>query len=130
MTIAERMQTVREAFPECRLIAFADLSAGMVLSVSAETSQLQEEMNALCATAVDAFSGASTEHLSPFFQKGSVTGLYEVIIMEPSEVGVFLRSLNQPNDAFCCVCTPGIPLVEFLPKARAALERDEAASWS
>jgi hypothetical protein len=130
MTIAQRMQSVRDAFPECRLVAFADLAAGMVLSVSSESSRMQEEMNGLCATAVETLGGHTTGHLAPVFARAAAPGIFEVIIMERREIGVFLRSTTQPNDAFCCVCTPDIALADFLSVARKALDNSGDASWS
>lgn len=122
MTVAERMQLLRDQFPECTLVAFADLAAEMVLSVNADTARIQEEINGLCATATDALGGPSIDAI---FANGAESGVFEAVLVERQEIGVFLRSTVKQSDAFCCVCTPRISLGEFLPAARAALDASD-----
>lgn len=122
MKIAHRMQSVRDAFPACRMIVYADLKANMVLSTSADTSLPQEQLNDFCATAVDTLSGASVPQLADIFAQGQAPGVYEVIILDRSEIGVFLKSVSHSNDAFCCVCTRDIPLNALLQDLRQHLE--------
>ena len=104
-------------------MAFADLAAGMVLSVSADTSRIQEEINSLCETAQDAFGDNNAELFATLFAGGKEPGVFEAIFIEGQQIGIFLRSTVQQNDAFCCVCTTRISLAEFVPAARAALDR-------
>lgn len=126
MKITERLQALRDSFPACRMIAYVDLAAEMVLSTSARTSVPQENLNAMCMTAVETLSGRTVPRLASLFERGKQDGVFEVILIDPDEVGVFLKSALQPTEAFCSVCGPDIPLTEFLRDARAHLHAIEA----
>jgi len=122
MDVAKRMQSLRDQFPECTLMAFADLEAGMVLSVSADTSRMQEEISSLCSTAKTVLSHQANGPIEALISNGSDAGVFEAVLIEPEEVGVFLKSTIKQSDVFCCVCTSRISLQRFLPAVRAALD--------
>ena len=122
MDVAKRMQSLRDQFPECTLMAFADLEAGMVLSVSADTSRMQEEISSLCSTAKAVLDRQANGPMEALISNGSNAGVFEAVLTEPEKVGVFLRSTIKQSDAFCCVCSGQISLARFLPAVRAALD--------
>ena len=122
MEVEERMRSLRTQFPECTLMAFADLSAWMILSVIADTSRMQEEISGLCSTANDVLSCTASGSLCSLITNGTDTNAFEAILIEHEEVGVFLRSTVKQNDAFCCVCSAQISLSHFLPAVRAAID--------
>ena len=82
MEVAERMRSLRTQFPECTLMAFADLSAGMILSVSADTSRMQEEISGLCSTAKDVLSCTASGSLGSLITNGTDTNAFEAILIE------------------------------------------------
>jgi len=123
MTITERLECVRLEFPECKTVAYADISTNMVLSTSAEIALRQEHINSLCNTAVEMLGGHSTSQLRNVLGEGRDTDVFQVIIIEPTEVGIFLRSTMRPTEALCCVCSPSIKLGPFLAGARRHLDK-------
>lgn len=122
MNIAERLESVRQEFPECKTIAYADISTNMILSTSAETELHQEHLNSLCKTAVDMLGGPLSPPLRSLLGSDHGEGIFKVIIIEPSEVGIFLKSTTSPTDALCCVCSASINLGPFITGARHQLD--------
>ncbi|MDA3856964.1 MAG: hypothetical protein PF480_01665 [Roseovarius sp.] len=99
-------------------MAYADMSTNMILSTSAEIALRQEHINSLCNTAMEMLGGHSTSQLRNVLGGGRDTDIFQVIIIEPTEVGIFLRSTTSPTEALCCVCSPSINLGPFLAGAR------------
>ncbi len=124
MNIATTLDTIREAFPACETLAYADISTNNVLSSSAVQQLRQEHLNDLCNTAVDMLSGTSAAHVSRVWNDGNCDypDVYQAIIVETAEVGIFLRSVSNPTDALCCVCQPNIDIPAFIASARQHLE--------
>ncbi|MEM6939172.1 MAG: hypothetical protein AAF943_03475 [Pseudomonadota bacterium] len=126
MKISERLNNVRLAFPECDTVAYADISTQTVLSSSAPDGLRQEHLNDLCATAAGMFADPSSKELADLLApaKGEAAAgeVYQVILMDAREVGIFLRSVSNPNDALCCLCDPSIDIAAFLPAVRLQLE--------
>ncbi|WP_073200706.1 hypothetical protein [Roseovarius marisflavi] len=86
------------------------------------TELRQEHLNSLCKTAVDILGGQSSSHLCSVLGGGGDTDIFQVIIIEPTEVGIFLKSTTSPTDALCCVCSPSIKLQAFIAGARHHLD--------
>ena len=124
MRIADRIENIRQQFPDCRTIVYADISANNVLASSAASQLGQEHLNDLCETAVHLLTGTSAEQVARVWSDtGSVRrGVYQAIIIELPEIGIFLRSVSNPTDALCCVCAPSINVAPFVTNAREHLE--------
>ncbi len=117
MSIAESLGAVVKAFPQARLVAFADLSSRMILSSAGPMNTTQEYLNRLCNQARTCFD-------DPLFSL-SVEAFGEphaAVVMGPANVRVFLRSDTEPADALCCICDPGIDLPAFVTKIRDTLD--------
>lgn len=117
MGVAESLGSVVKAFPQARLVAFADLSSRMILSSAGPMSVTQEHLDRLCDQARASFD-------DPLFSL-SVEAFGEphgAVVMGVDSLRLFLRSDTEPADALCCICDPGIDLAAFLPKIRETLE--------
>lgn len=117
MGVAESLGAVVKAFPQARLVAFADLSSRMILSSSGSLSTTQEYLDKLCDQARISFDdplfGLSVEAF------GEPHG---AVIIGPDMLRVFLRSDTEPADALCCICDHSIDLPAFVTKLRGTLE--------
>lgn len=106
-----------KAFPQARLVAFADLSSRMILTSAGPMSTTQEHMDRLCNQARTCFD-------DPMFSL-SVEAFGEphaAMVMGPTGLRLFLRSESEPADALCCICDPGIDLPAFVATIRETLE--------
>lgn len=123
MNLAEKLDCVRQEFPECRMVAYADISTNMILSTSSAMELRQEHLDSLCDIAVDMLCGQSSSHLRGALGGSSDADVFQVIIIEPTEVNVFLRSTTSPMEALCCVCSPLINLGKFIAGGRLHLDK-------
>jgi hypothetical protein len=115
--VSESLGAVVKAFPQARLVAFADLSSRMILSSSGTLRMTQEHLDGLCNQARACFD-------DPLFAL-SVEAFGEphgAIVMGSDTVRVFLRSEEEPADALCCICDHSIDLPAFVAKIRETLE--------
>ena len=117
MGVNESLGAVTKAFPQARLVAFADLSSRMILSSVGSLATTQEHLDRLCDQARASFD-------DPLFSL-SVEAFGEpqgAVVMGADAVRVFLRSDTEPSDALCCICDHSIDLVAFVAKIRDTLE--------
>ncbi len=117
MGVTESLGAVVKAFPQARLVAFADLSSRMILTSAGPMSTTQEHLDRLCNQARTCFD-------DPMFSL-SVEAFGEphaAMVMGPSGLRLFLRSESEPADALCCICDPGIDLPAFVAKIRETLD--------
>ena len=117
MGVNESLGAVAKAFPQARLVAFADLSSRMILASAGPLATTQEHLDRLCDQARASFD-------DPLFSL-SVEAFGEpqgAVVMGADAVRVFLRSDTEPSDALCCICDHSIDLVAFVAKIRDTLE--------
>lgn len=117
MGIADDLGAVVKAFPQARLVAFADLSSRMILTSAGPLSMTQEHLDRLCNQARASFD-------DPLFSLsvGAFGEPHGAVVMGPDGLRLFIRSEAEPADALCCICDPGIDLGAFVPKIRETLE--------
>lgn len=117
MGVGENLGSVVKAFPQARLVAFADLSSRMILSSAGPLSTTQEHLDHLCDQARSSFDdplfGLSVEAFGE---------PHSAVVMGPDTIRVFMRSDSEPADAICCICDRGIDLGAFVAKIRDTLE--------
>lgn len=115
MGVAEELQKLRQSEAGCRLVAFADIDAQLVLvSDSAETAR-RETLDSLCASATRIFEASQTG-------TGDVlTGADTAVEVAGSEMQIFLRNTADPTDVICCICAADTDAVQFITTARQAL---------
>ncbi|MEM6635178.1 MAG: hypothetical protein AAF667_04735 [Pseudomonadota bacterium] len=115
MTVSDQLSELRADFPSCEIAAFADLSSGMILSVSADKKLPQELLDAFCAEAVSALGETEASDSLPAV----------AVRATPQGFLVFLRATSYAAEALCLRCGLGIDLRTFTDAARARLSRME-----
>lgn len=119
--ISSILDGLRGQFPACSSIAYADLSAGMILAISSDADVPQETWDDLCATAVDLLKGPVAGRLSGLLSDGA--GVCQAIISQDRELGIFVKSDANCDDAFACICAPDIAVQGFVASAQRQLNR-------
>lgn len=117
MSVADSLEAVIAAFPQTRVVAFADLSSRMILASQGRDDVNQEHLDRLCQQARSSFD-------DPLFAL-SVEAFGEphgAMVVGPDSVRVFLRSETEPADALCCICDHSIDLAGFVAKIRETLD--------
>ncbi|MEM6594194.1 MAG: hypothetical protein AAF672_05340 [Pseudomonadota bacterium] len=122
MSIKQELDQLRQRFPDCMIAAFADLSTGMVLSASHQSTLRQEHLDALCATGSDMLQGETSSAIVDGLAHTAGRPIVESILLNPNEVGVFLAAPDLGVDALCCACKPGIEIGQFLERAKDTFE--------
>jgi hypothetical protein len=112
-----------KAFPQARVVAFADLSSRMILASQGKDDVTQEFLDRLCQQARTSFD-------DPLFSL-SVEAFGEphtALIMGTDGIRLFLRSETEPADALCCICDHSIDLPGFVAKIRETLDKISAGA--
>lgn len=114
--VADALDRLHDEFPTCDTLAFADLSANMVLITNSETTFRREGLDSLCAEAALAFGDEGAPALG---DHPAMTA----IVATRDHLRIYIRDAQEPTDALCCVCSHDIDLDSFLKNARACLEK-------
>ena len=117
MGVIENLGTVVKAYPQARVVAFADLSSRMILASQGRADVTQELLDGLCQQARSSFD-------DPLFSL-TVEAFGEpnsAIVLAEDSLRVFLRSETEPADAICCICDHSIDLAGFVAKIRETLD--------
>lgn len=117
MGVAESLGAVIKAYPQARVVAFADLSSRMILASQGKDDVTQEHLDRLCQQARACFD-------DPLFAL-SVEAFGEprgAMVLGQDSLRIFLRSEIEPADALCCICDRSIDLAGFVAKIREALD--------
>lgn len=112
-----------KAYPQARVVAFADLSSRMILASQGNQVVTQENLDALCEQARTSFD-------DPLFSL-SVEAFGEphaAMVLALDGVQIFLRSETEPGDALVCICDHSIDLAGFVAKIRETLEKISAGT--
>ncbi|MDX5400825.1 MAG: hypothetical protein LPJ93_00340 [Rhodobacterales bacterium] len=123
MAVSDHLGAVVKAYPQARIVAFADLSSRMILASHGNQPVTQENLDALCEQARTSFD-------DPLFSL-SVEAFGEphaAMVLAQDGVRVFLRSESEPADALVCVCDHSIDLGGFVAKIRETLEKISAGT--
>lgn len=114
--IADEFDALREEFEGCTALAFADLSTKMILVTDNASNLRREVLDDLCEEAALLLGSRGQPALGT---KPSEM----VIVTNTTQMRIFLRATQEPNDILCCICTPKIDVAHFVDGARACLER-------
>ncbi|MBB5721218.1 hypothetical protein FHS72_000825 [Loktanella ponticola] len=118
---SEELDALHSQFPQCETLAFADLSADMVLVTNTDAPQQREALNALCADAAKSLGKPG----SPNFGDGQSD---TALIATRERLTIFLRASGEPADVLCCICKPTIDVSAFLAAARPTLQKISSGS--
>jgi hypothetical protein len=116
VSVQDDLGAVLSAFPQARLVAFADLSSRMILASQGRKDMTQEHLDRLCEQARISFD-------DPLFAL-SMEAFGEphgALVLDEDGLRVFLRSESEPADAMCCICEPDIDLPDFVARVRDTL---------
>ena len=123
MTVSEALDTLRSDVPGCTIAAFADLSSRLVLTSSASSKPMQDELNSLSAAAAEALDGALAEGSGPIWGGDGTDKPDVAMLLTGQEARVFLRSPDNVAEALVCVCAPDSDIAAVLNSGREALQR-------
>jgi len=120
----DELEALRSALPGCRVVAFVDLQARLVLLSKADKKPRQEWLDALATT------GAQMLPL----RRGPVTAAStgdalpdQAVVLRQHGLSVYVRLGSDPSEALCCDCDAGADATAVLAQARDALIRIAAA---
>lgn len=117
------LDQLRREHPACRLAAFADLSAGMILSSSADRPVAQEHLDHLCTTAVELLDGDSAARVGRASGAAGQQGWpHYAMAADGGEILLFVRARNDPGDALCCLCDGVVGLDALIAAAAQSLD--------
>jgi hypothetical protein len=115
--VIDSLGALVKAYPQARVVAFADLSSNMILASQGTQMVTQEHLERLCNQARSSFDDPLFSLTLEAFAEPQAA-----ILLDDSEVKVFLRSEIEPADALCCICQHGIDLAGFVEKLRDTLD--------
>jgi hypothetical protein len=115
--VIDSLGALVKAYPQARVVAFADLSSRMILASQGSQMVTQEYLEQLCTEARSSFDDPLFSLTLEAFGEPRAA-----IFLGDGEVKVFLRSEVEPADALCCVCHPGIDLSGFVEELRETLD--------
>ncbi|WP_333714182.1 hypothetical protein [Yoonia sp.] len=114
--VVDELDLLRGATPGCETVAFADLSAHMILVTDSGTSHPRETLDALCDEAATLLGRKGKPALG---EKPSNVAVWAT----QASLRVFLRAQDEPNDVLCCVCAPNVNVGRLVANATACLDR-------
>lgn len=118
MTIAERIEQLRNSLPGCSLVAFGDAEAQLVLRSSQARTVHREHLDQLCQEAADCFFLMETAAAALETPLKDSAAARDAIVMTNSGAKIFVKSDKNDADFLCLVC--GLP---FEPGAIVASAR-------
>jgi hypothetical protein len=118
MKVADELDKLREEVNGCHVAAFADISTGLVLSVSALRRPPQEDLDALSARAAEILDGPAAATLDEPPELA--------LDMSAEHTVAFVRSRTEPSEVLCCVGSAVMDVAGLLDAARATLGRMDA----
>lgn len=103
MTLARQLDDLRRQEPGCRLAAFGDLGASIVLRSSSASGHPQEYLDDLCQQARRGFLALDAAAWAA--GTAAAAPADDVLVLAPGEARLFLRAAGGTGDAVLCVCT-------------------------
>lgn len=110
----QALKAFRIRVPDCELAVYADLGSGTVLGADGALRYPQEYLDALCAGAAVLFDAAPGNGEGP---------VEHVLFQGPTGSRGFFRRLDEPQEALCCICAPGVATARLIAEARVALAK-------
>ena len=123
VTMSEELAALRIRIPGCSVVAFADLSTGLVLASSTSHKTTQERLDALCAAARASLLGPSAHKIAEDFAGNAQNTPRVAIHADAHGITCFVRPSVPAQEALCCVLSPESPLDRVVEDAQAFLLR-------
>ncbi|MCV6592576.1 MAG: hypothetical protein OIF48_06470 [Silicimonas sp.] len=119
MALTDALEALRSELPGCALVAYADLTSGLVLGTAAAGHPGQEELDQLAGAAQQALAGAVAEGAAPVWAEAGGPAAVALLATE-TEVRLFLRA-DGAAEALICVLAADGDLPGAMTQARAGL---------
>ncbi|PTW51475.1 hypothetical protein [Rhodovulum kholense] len=119
MPLTITIQALRRAIPDCRVIAFVDLSARLVLRAEAEHPQPQEFYDALCLRGALLLGGQAAAASTEVF--GTDQAPPEAVLLHGGGFELFVRAPRDPDEALCAVIGGEADIAAALAAMRATM---------
>ncbi len=116
MKIQDALNETLEKTPSLELVAFGDLSTGLILNSASRAACPREVLDLIAERAAAGFSQLNAAAL-PTGSNAEAYGT-TVIYFTERNAEIFARHPEAAEDVVCAVCRPGTPL---LPALRAGL---------
>ena len=117
ISFRDELDALRMKLAGCRLAAYADLSARMVLRVSAEAQPRREEIDVLCDLAAQCLDGPAF----PALFDGEPP--FTAVFAGKAESHFFIRSLSDPSDALILIVAEPVAEAKIWAAAQDLLDR-------
>lgn len=114
--VVDELDALRDRFDGCMTVAFADLSAQMILVTDSTSNLSREVLDTLCAEAAMTLGTGGKPSLGT--QPSAVS-----VVAGKQALRLFIRATVEPGDVLCCICKPDVDVDVFLLDARTCLDR-------
>jgi len=123
VTISDELAALRDRLTGCEVVAFADLSTGMVLASNTVEKLGQEKLDALCAEGSRALMGPAARALSDASGLADDCSLSMAMCGHAGSISCFVRAPQPAQEALCFVFQPDAALQEVSSAASEVLAR-------
>lgn len=123
VTISEELLAFRQRVAGCYVVAFADLSTGMVLASSTSEKVTQEKLDQLCAAGFDALVGPKAACVAQQVGASASAGPHMAVVATDLGVECFVRSCHPAQEALCFRVSERVHLDALFNEAFVLLER-------
>lgn len=113
---AELINTMTDQYPECVIAAYADLSTRVSLLTAGPVEVPREALDELCAEAAITLGTIDV----PSF---GADPCHVAIKMVDHAVFIYMRTADDPNDAYLFMCRPEVDVDGFVKTAQAGLAK-------
>jgi hypothetical protein len=121
MTLQDQMNGVLDATPGIGVLAYGDLSSGLILKSASTAPCPREVLDLLGERAATSFSRLFPELLVRTAQTSGSPA--SIIHFTERNAQIFARSLANPEDVVCAVCDPGADLQPLLLAVQVLADR-------
>lgn len=123
MTILKQLDDLRTAFPPCVAVGLVDVGSGIVLCVSTQQKQPQEQLDAICAAGIELFNSPASQAFAKAHGPDTDKSPQEVIVLNTNDTCLFLRSPVDAMEAMFCLYEAEIDIQATMETARTAFNR-------
>ena len=123
----EKLDSLRTRFTGCSIVAFADLSTGLVFAASTREKTDQERLDALCHEARDVLCGPVAKTMAETGFPSRQEPMHAVSF-GAGRLSLFVRTLSQPQEALCFVCDPNTSVTEMIEFSSSACQSPSSES--
>jgi len=122
MSVRDSLEELRQQFPECELVAMADIASDMILATSKVEAIPQERLDGLSATAGAILRGEGAANIVDCFAGTQEDQIANAVLVSGNECDIFLSIPEDPDYAICAVGRIGMPISAFLMAATPVLK--------